>query len=84
MYYVTKYALTQGIWEVPDTDAEVHDGYLYVGVMRHAPTQITRKDWFTNKADAVVRFNELVAARKKALKAELKKLEDLRPKFVAH
>lgn len=79
MYYVTKYALTQGILAVKDDDAELSDAdYLYLtpkdGGLK---VQVAKKDWFRDRAEAIARVQDLVDAKMRSLDRSLAALKKL-------
>lgn len=77
MYYVTKYALTRGILAVKDDEAEESNGYLYVGQRGHMRTQIGKRDWFRDRAEAMARVQDMVDARLRSLDRSLAALKKL-------
>jgi len=73
-YYVTKYALTQGIVEVPEDRGQNHIGYLYYD---HGgwSIQVTNKDWFTDLPAATARAEAMREAKIKSLQKQLQKMK---------
>ena len=89
-YYATKYALTAGIFELPDDQCELVDGGKYLSFHAHGKGSmagslfLSRKEYFDNlpdaMADAKARILAKIKANEKAI-AELKKIleADLKP-----
>lgn len=81
MWYITKYALTQGIWEVPDEATELNEGprsYLYVEPKEgHGRIQFCPGEFFRTLEEARFKVENMVEARKRSIEKELKKLEAL-------
>ncbi len=83
MYYVTKYALTEGISAVPETMVEVHGEYIYVALgSTTLGIQVPRKDWFTDLESALARVDELVQRRIWAIEKQMKKMASYKAKIV--
>jgi F0F1-type ATP synthase epsilon subunit len=75
-YFVTKYALTDGIWEVEDKYASVSvEGYLFVGEQNRRHALIGKRYWHKTLEEAKAHAEDLLKARIKSLKAQAKKLE---------
>lgn len=81
-YYVTKYALTEGILKVEEADAEVADGYLYVGESRSLRMQVAKKDWFTGLEEAEQRVARLVEKKLRSIEKATKKLHSYKAPIV--
>jgi hypothetical protein len=81
LYYVTKYALTEGIWVVKPEDAEEHNGYLYLKQTEYLDIriQVTPKDWFTDIEDAKKRVAQIANRKIKSVQATLTKLQNYEP-----
>lgn len=77
MYYVTKYALSDGIWLVKAEDGHESEGYLYVGELGHSPIQVKKSDWFTTPEAAHKRVQQLVEAKLRSLERSTNKLKHL-------
>lgn len=82
-YYVTKYALTEGILVVPENLGHVSNGYLYVEQERTTLClQVGKRDWFTSLEEAQVRVRQLVQAKIASLEIQLAKLRSYEPPMV--
>lgn len=73
-YYITKYALTTGIIEVPHDLGEVDDGYLSYKPADGYRVQVGKKDWFTDLAKALIHVGHMREARIKSLQKQIHKL----------
>lgn len=74
-YYITKYALTEGILEVDENETEIFEGYLktkFYGLF------VPARDWFTSLADAEIRVQQMVEAKLRSLEKSKKKLTNYR------
>ena len=81
MYYCTKYALTQGIWEVPDEHVRVSETYsdfIYVKPFNEQYSsleiQFRRGEYFRSEAEAQAKFQNMVEAKIRALEKQMIKL----------
>jgi len=73
--YVTKHALTKGIFEI---DAKIHDGYA-----RQIPTNLdglflNRSEYATTYAEAVQQAEEKRIAKLQSLEKQMKKIGAIR------
>src|SRR3990167_3054555 len=77
-YYVTEYALTEGIWEIKPGRAYLADDgrYLYLGEPGFSPIQIPITDFFTRLEDARTRVEQLADAKVASLKKQLERYEE--------
>ena len=84
MYYVTKYALTQGIIVVKAPHARVGEGgYLYFKPRRAARyAQVHRNDWFTDLESAKRRAEELRKKKAASLRRQAKKIAQMKIEVV--
>jgi len=82
MWYVTKYGLTEGIWEVPEDEATLSDDkkYLYVGEMGHMPIQVLTRDFHTTLEAAQKRIQQQVEAKLRSIEKATAKLKSYNPK----
>ena len=91
-YYITKYALTQGILEVTDSQFEEHFrifesvGARYLAGNNPGPFWCTHlmmnRDCWSSKMAAQARARQMVEDKHKSLLKQLKKLGELRVKIV--
>lgn len=81
-YYVTKYALTQGIFEVPPGEGEFggNPDYLYMGTIGHMPTQVSKEDFHRTLAAAEQRVEQLKEAKLRSLEKSLNKIKHYKAK----
>lgn len=79
MYYITKYALTQGIIEAKDEDTEMSgDGkYLYLGRIQFMGTQCVPGEFFRTLEEAKFKVDQMIEAKRRSVEKQLKKLESL-------
>lgn len=77
--FVTKYALTSGVWEV---EAEVYDDFR-IGVESPVGTlYFTKKQWCANIEHANDLFEDMKYAKKYNLKQQLVKLDNMEMKII--
>ena len=82
MYYCTKYALTQGIWEVPDEQVkigETNGDYIYVKPANEhgfssMGIQFRKGEYFRSEAEAQAKFHNMVEAKIRTLEKQMAKL----------
>lgn len=77
-FYVTKYALTDGIWEVGPGDSHFFEGnldYLYVGHPSQLPTQVKKIDYHRTLEDAEQRVEQLKEAKLRSLEKATTKIK---------
>lgn len=75
MYYITQYALTQGILYVPDQQVEeLESGLLVVrGTHNNVRLVVQAIDWFKDRQEAETRFNQIKQRKIASLKKKLNK-----------
>ena len=76
--YITKYALTKGILEKDAERHETRTSTAVVGYEGNYYEYFHGQDWHLTRELAVLRANEMAAAKIKSLKKSLKKLEKLK------
>lgn len=83
-YWVTKYALTQGIFEVPPGEGEFGENpdYLYMGTIGHMPTQVVKADFFLTLAEAEQRVEQLKESKLRSLEKALNKIKHYKAKVI--
>lgn len=87
-YYVTRYALTQGIWEIPPERVEPSDdgNYFYIRTSGSSlwslPIQIKKQDVFTDIEGANARVREMVETKMKSLNKALAKMKSFSPAVI--
>jgi hypothetical protein len=87
MWYCTKYALTQGIWEIPDDQAEIHGDYLYVntnrestefcGVASRYVVQHGKGEYFKTLEEAQFQVANMVERKLRSLEKQRAKFEKI-------
>ena len=76
MYYVTKYALTEGIWIVKPEHTQESDGYLYVSASRSSlGIQVKKTDWFKTPEEAFLRVRQLQEKKLRNLERSIHNLK---------
>jgi hypothetical protein len=72
-FFVTKYALTKGIFRVKNNDRVTvcHDHYLYYRFFHGQSISVSQKDWFLTEAEARARVEVMRKARIKSLKRQI-------------
>lgn len=83
-YYVTKYALTQGIWVVDESCANVNGRYLYINPERGSSIQVRNGYWHRSLESAQEHVGKLVARRLKALEKSVTSLKNYRPNITTY
>lgn len=73
--WVTKYALTQGIYE-----REVRDcgDDMIADDSTHFTTYLHKGDWHTSKKDAILKADEMRKKKIESLKKKIKQLENMK------
>lgn len=82
-YWVTKYALTQGIVELPPGAGVLSEGgYLYMGEARahYTSVQVVPADFFPTLAEAEQRVEQLKETRLRSLEKALHKIKHYKAK----
>ena len=80
IFYITKYALTQGIVEMHADDFEkykIDDGYLWLTPKKNFPTGYRAGEWYTNKFFAIEDAERRRAKKIESLKRQIEKLEKI-------
>lgn len=74
--YITKYALSRGLYETEAVECEGFPGMIRTkdGLHFHGEG----RDWARTKEDALNRAEEMKAAKIESLKKQIKKLEDMK------
>lgn len=81
--WITKYALTQGVYEVNGEQClDINENMISV-VGRNGFGNICyhRPDWYTSQAEADAQVRKMIDAKIKSLKKSLAKMETLRKKY---
>lgn len=73
---ITKYALTQGIYEVDGELLHEYDGIKVKGDC--LDSYFYGKDWWKTKEEAIERAEEMRKLKINSLKKQLKKLEEMK------
>lgn len=73
--YITKYALTEGIFEA---EGEESNGYFYYGKGGYDRNQACPEDWHRTREEAVARAEDMRKRKIASLKKSIAKMEALR------
>ena len=86
MWYITKYALTQGIWEVHEDNAHFHQNfpqgdlnidYLYVGQRGRCTNQFNKTEFFPTLEAAQARAANMIENKIRSLEKQLSKFRKM-------
>jgi hypothetical protein len=72
--YITKYALTKGIFEL---DAVQTDNPRMIASRGQWTNYYHKPDWHSSKSDAINRAEDMREAKIKSLEKQLKKIKDI-------
>lgn len=75
--YVTKYALTEGIWHCPVKSGPDDKGYLWITAPWGGSFMLARGEWHPTLQEAIARVDEVRANRLASLQKSIKKLQDV-------
>lgn len=80
IFYITKYALTQGIIEMNSDDLmeyKIDDGHIWITTKKNYPVDYSAGEWYTDKSFAIGDAERRRAKKIESLKKQIEKLEKL-------
>lgn len=86
-YYITKYALTRGIIEIPESRVTVlheikEDGSMIRVANDQSIEHFFKPHWYTRECEAIERAKQMAKAKLRSLAKQMDKYRRFNPKFV--
>lgn len=81
IFYITKYALTQGIVEINTDDLSeynIDDGHLWITSQKKFPADYKAGEWYTDKSFALADTERRRTKKIESLKKQIEKLEKIK------